>query len=280
MNYQKIYVQLCYKYKVLNLNKDPLQPGAFETHHIIPRACNGINDISNLVVLPIKAHFIAHHLLKKIYKGTKYEIAMNNAFNLMCNTKTDYYSKKQYGVKVTLQVYLNAKHDMAKHIMGDNNPSKRKDVREKLSLKAKGRKSWCKGLKKGPITNEQKQKMSMQLKNRIWINDGIKDYFVKPDDPRILTYWRGRLNGFTKESNIKKSLACKGKPNYKNRGKIRSKETREKLKNKMKQLIWVTNGNKILRVLPDKIPNGFYKGRKFKPKKLKKTTQYTIVYIK
>lgn len=47
----------------------------------------------------------------------------------------------------------------------------------------------------------------------------------------------------------------------------------------MKQLIWVTNGNKILRVLPDKIPNGFYKGRKFKPKKLKKQRfiqQYTL----
>lgn len=105
-------------------------------------------------MFPLKAHFIAHHLLKKIYKGTQYEIAMDNAFNLMCNTKTDYHSGKTYGVRVTMRVYVNAKLDAAKHKCGDANPSKSLAVRKKLSLKAKGRTSWNKGLKLKPISND------------------------------------------------------------------------------------------------------------------------------
>lgn len=270
MNYIKIYNQLCQHYKALNLSKIKSQPGAFESHHIIPVACGGKNISDNLVMFPLKAHFIAHHLLKKIYKGTQYEIAMDNAFNLMCNTKTDYHTGKTYGVRVTMCVYVNAKLDAAKHKCGDANPSKSLVVRKKLSFKAKGRPSWNKGLKLKPMSNDQKKILSQEFKNRIWVNDGQKDYFIKQSDPRAAILKRGRLKCSTEESRRKQSLATKGKPNFKNRGRHPAKEAIEKQRQKMKKLIWVTNGNICMRVLPNEIPEGFIKGRIIPKQKIRR----------
>ena len=263
MNYIKIYNQLCQHYKALNLSKIKDQPGAFEFHHIIPIACGGKNTSDNLVMFPLKAHFIAHHLLKKIYKGTQYEIAMDNAFNLMCNTKTDYHTGRCYGVKATMRVYVNAKLDAAKHKIGDNNPSKRLDVRKKLSVKAKGRPSWNKGLKMKPMSEQQKKELSQKFSGRIWINDGVKDYFVLPIDDRIITFNHGRLHCSTPKSKRKQSIALKGRI-PKNKGKHSSKETIEKQRQSMKALIWVTNGIDSKRVLSNQILPGYHKGRKLK----------------
>ena len=281
MNYQKVYNELCLKYKALNFKKIKGLPGAFESHHIVPVACGGPNTSDNLVVFPLKAHFIAHHLLKKIYKGTQHEIAMDNAFNLMCNTKTDYHTGKQYGVRTTMRVYINAKLDAAKHKIGDANPAKRLDVRKKLSAKAKGRTSWNKGLKMKPLSTKHKEHLSQKFSGRIWINDGIKDYFVLSTDDRVATFNRGRLKCHTEESRQKLSLANKGKPNlknrarkgkpnFKNRGKHQSKETIEKIRKHMEKLIWVTNGNICMRVLPNEIPEGFIKGRIIPKQKIRR----------
>ena len=270
MNYNKIYNQLCQHYKALNLKKIKDLPGAIESHHILPIACGGKNSKQNLVEFPLKAHFLAHHLLKKIYKGTQYEIAMDNAFNLMCNTKTDFHTGKQYGVRVTMRVYANAKLDAAKHKVGDANPAKKLEIRKKLSLKAKGRPSWNKGLKCKPLSNKHKKILSQHFKNRIWVNDGQKDYFIKQTDPRAQTLKRGRLRCSTPESRRKQSLTTKGKPNFKNRGKHPSKEKIEKQRQRMKALIWVTNGNICMRVLPNEIPEGFIKGRIIPKQKIRR----------
>ena len=85
---------------------------------------------------------------------------MDNAFNLMCNTKTDFHTGKQYGVRATMRVYANAKLDAAKHKVGDANPAKKLETRKKLSLKAKGRPSWNKGLKCKPLSNRHKEILS------------------------------------------------------------------------------------------------------------------------
>ena len=56
-------------YKFINyyLNNQDIITDNYEVHHIIPRQEGGQNDPSNLVKLPIRAHYLAHFMLQKIY---------------------------------------------------------------------------------------------------------------------------------------------------------------------------------------------------------------------
>lgn len=67
MNYKKIYKQLI---SIANIRNNNLQN--FELHHIKPRCCGGKDDKSNLVKLTFREHYLAHHLLVKIYPNDKY----------------------------------------------------------------------------------------------------------------------------------------------------------------------------------------------------------------
>ena len=62
MNYQRQYDLLINKAKARG-NVD----GYKERHHILPKALGGSNELSNLVELTAREHFIAHLLLAKIY---------------------------------------------------------------------------------------------------------------------------------------------------------------------------------------------------------------------
>ena len=42
--------------------------GYYENHHIIPKSLGGIDDMSNMVKLTAKQHYVAHHLLWRHYK--------------------------------------------------------------------------------------------------------------------------------------------------------------------------------------------------------------------
>ena len=55
-------------------------PISGEIHHIVPKCLGGSNDKSNLVLLPVKAHFIVHHLLCKIYPDNR---KLKHAFAMM-----------------------------------------------------------------------------------------------------------------------------------------------------------------------------------------------------
>ena len=80
MNYQKIYDALV-NHRLNHPAK--LEFDYTENHHIIPRACNGSNNKSNIVCLTIREHYIAHLLLAFIYKGTIYESRMLKAISYM-----------------------------------------------------------------------------------------------------------------------------------------------------------------------------------------------------
>lgn len=56
-----------------------------EKHHIIPKCLNGSNDITNLVYLTAKEHYVAHHLLCKINPDN---CNLFFAFNAMNNWKS------------------------------------------------------------------------------------------------------------------------------------------------------------------------------------------------
>lgn len=53
--------------KLITAYKNNPKDGFVEKHHIIPRCMGGTDDIENLILLPTRAHFIAHYLLYKAY---------------------------------------------------------------------------------------------------------------------------------------------------------------------------------------------------------------------
>ncbi len=78
MNYEKLYNKIVNN--ALNRKEDP---DYYETHHIRPRCIGGTDDSSNLVKFTAREHFIAHWLLTKIYKNTRYKVIMLKAFTAM-----------------------------------------------------------------------------------------------------------------------------------------------------------------------------------------------------
>ena len=95
MNYARIYELLIEKRRKNPLYKDKMY---CERHHYIPRCIGGGNELWNLINLTAKEHFVAHHLLYKMYPGN---MKLLNAFIAMC-TKTKrqerqiFISAKQY----------------------------------------------------------------------------------------------------------------------------------------------------------------------------------------
>lgn len=84
MNYLRIYNCLIEKRRQFPLSKTDQY---CEQHHILPQSLGGKNDPTNLVNLTLKEHYLAHHLLTKIYKGTDVEYKMLLAFKMMSQTK-------------------------------------------------------------------------------------------------------------------------------------------------------------------------------------------------
>ena len=81
MNYKSVYENII-KYAKTRINLT----GYYETHHILPKSLGGTNDVSNLVKLTPREHFICHWLLVKMFnKGTKERNKMLYAFWMMKN---------------------------------------------------------------------------------------------------------------------------------------------------------------------------------------------------
>jgi hypothetical protein len=60
-----------------------------EQHHILPKSMGGSNDISNLIDLTPRQHFLAHWMLWKAYKSKE----MTAAFFSMCNQNNQYQNR-------------------------------------------------------------------------------------------------------------------------------------------------------------------------------------------
>lgn len=129
--YTETYFKIIEKYKDMDLCSIKC-----EKHHIVPKSMGGSNGRENIVKLPIKAHYVCHHLL--IYMTTNsndYE-KMIHAFWRMCNTKT----QKQ---KITAKSYTILKErriDILKNKPNVWLGRKHSELsKEKMSIKAKGR---------------------------------------------------------------------------------------------------------------------------------------------
>jgi hypothetical protein len=145
MNHKNIYSNIISKANIRNSLKGG---GIFlETHHIIPRACGGSNDKSNLVNLTTREHFIAHVLLTKIYKGTEHEHKMVRAAFLMSR-----------GEKNSSRVYETIKNIHISNLRNQTISDKQKAAISKANLGNKGR--------SGLVNNENQKNASIETSNR------------------------------------------------------------------------------------------------------------------
>lgn len=67
MNYSRIYNELINKRKQFIVDDNIYS----EKHHIIPKSLGGSDNISNIVKLTAREHYIAHMLLVEIHKNDK-----------------------------------------------------------------------------------------------------------------------------------------------------------------------------------------------------------------
>jgi hypothetical protein len=92
--YTRIYYQLIEKRQIEILLKKDVY---CETHHIIPKSLGGNDQVSNLVNLLPREHFMAHLLITKMVHSTDDIVKMNWALHKMCYSTIDHFNSKDYG---------------------------------------------------------------------------------------------------------------------------------------------------------------------------------------
>ena len=153
MNYQKIYDSLIKRGKYRGLNKKNLDYYT-ERHHITPKSMGGNDEMSNLVLLTAREHFIAHVLLSKIHNNS----SMHFALWLMCNDKRENF-------KIHSRFYESARIKYSINMSNLNKGRIRTPLHKlNLSKSLKGRKSHTEGKN---LKDETKMKISDSLKGRI-----------------------------------------------------------------------------------------------------------------
>lgn len=135
MDYQAIYNRLISK--ALNYPHE----GYTEMHHIVPKCMGGDDSKSNLVKLSAKQHFVAHHLLFKIYGGLK----LAHAWYSMCRV-----GEGQEGRLVNAKLFNKAKEArsvlLSESSMGELNhfygKTHSEESRQKMSNAQKEMRLW------------------------------------------------------------------------------------------------------------------------------------------
>lgn len=190
MNYQAHYDRLVERARNRTLE------GYVERHHVVPRCMGGSDDVSNIVVLTAREHFVAHQLLVKMYPSVGGLIA---AVRFLTSTRQ--------GNPVTNRMYawLRIRHatemsrinkgkkmtpeQIAKAAASHLGKKRSEETRKKISVAMSG-KTW---------TSVQKEslKHGRQLQNQARKEAGIPHHNA------------GRTQ--SEEEKLKKSLALKGR---------------------------------------------------------------------
>lgn len=220
MNYLKVYCNLIRKAE----NRTPPE-GYTEKHHTFPKSIFGNNN--RVVVLTAREHYIAHALLVKVYKK-RYGITHKNthkmlyAYNLMYNSgrcKTsglyEYYKeyfcqyhpnkRKEYREKKRLEMLA----------LGENNPAKTPEFREKMSNRWKGDNN---PMKREDVRKKISEQMSKRMltdanptrgKKRPEHADKLCKYEYLLTSPEGVEYHRRNLSQFARENNLDHSALHK-----------------------------------------------------------------------
>lgn len=166
MNYKSIYNNL-----IETRSKRPTNiEEYYENHHIIPKCLGGTDDSKNLVKLTAREHFIAHHLLIKIYP-TEYKLF----YALLCMIR-DPHSKRKYNSRI----YETAKKQFSKIQsirQTENNMMWTDSAKQKTSKRMTGDGN---PMRKFPEKNPFLGKSYVVGKK--WYNNGIENLYLNPDD--------------------------------------------------------------------------------------------------
>jgi hypothetical protein len=146
MNYTKIYNKIIHSAKSRQKFKNS------ERHHIVPRCLDGPNLADNLVYLSYREHFLCHWLLIKIYPSN---YKLKSAFAKMLEStqnKQRIVSSKQFDI-------------VKRNLAGVKFPWLAGNIPWNKGTKGL-QTAWNKGLKVGPMSDEEKLKRSKTLKKR------------------------------------------------------------------------------------------------------------------
>lgn len=105
--HQKTYDGIIAKYK-----DQPRVKGETESHHIVPKSLGGGNEKNNLVNLPLRAHFVCHWLLTKMFAEPLPKSKMQHAFWVMCNRTN--YCKSSAAYEIARKAFV-AKNSLDQH---------------------------------------------------------------------------------------------------------------------------------------------------------------------
>ena len=135
-----------------------MESGYCEKHHIVPKCLGGTDEPQNLVLLPAKAHYIAHLLLCRIYPENR---RILHAFAAMALIS------KNHKRKINSRIYLKMRTARSNALKGVPRPE---HVKEKLRVPKKNKENY-----KKPKTKEHAQKISNSLKGKKKTKEHIRN---------------------------------------------------------------------------------------------------------
>ena len=192
-------------FRIIDNAKERKISGYIEKHHVIPKCIGGLDDISNIVELTAREHYICHRLLTKITTGEikrKMLFALGRFMQDGSNTKRNLNSRQYEICRLSVSIARTG--------------LKRSDeTKSKISNSLKGNIPWNKG-KKGL------QKMSDETKNALSVMYSGKTYEERYNKEKAI------------EIKEKISSSKMGKPPGM-AGKTHSEETKIKMSESMKK---------------------------------------------
>jgi hypothetical protein len=197
-----------------------------ESHHIQPRSLGGSDDVTNLVDLTPREHFICHWLLVKMTTGKDHH-RMLNALRMM---RAENQNQERYKTKITARVYESIKKEYSKlqstQFRGKGNGFYGKthldEARRRISEANTGRKppqheidklkqSLLKRKEQGIKRAEYSEEYKLE-RSKMYTGEGNPRYGVEVSEEtrkRIGDKLRGRKQ--TEEEKLVRSLANMGK---------------------------------------------------------------------
>jgi len=166
-----------------------------ERHHIIPRCLGGIDEEKNLIDLFAKEHFIAHRLLANENPDNDKLIY---AWWMMARVERPGQSR----YILTPEEYEEAKiafcqtHKSA--MLGENNPTKREDVRAKISQSLMGH----------PVSDEVREKLRLKFTGMKLSTERIQQIKQWMQDPSHCSNYGKHLSEDTKSKLGKQIYQC------------------------------------------------------------------------
>ena len=140
MNYKQIHDDIISK--AILENRIKTKEKYYERHHIIPRCLGGTDEISNLVLLTPKEHYLIHKLLVEF---NNYNKSLWLAVHRMTYSK-NFKNRRNYRISSRKYEHLKV---INREIVSQQNKNRKisDETRIKISNSGKGKRAWNKGIK-------------------------------------------------------------------------------------------------------------------------------------